>query len=188
MKITLDFLKEKNVRGENVCGELINYFIEHGLEGIDALEFIGKIRNKNFDWAVDILEILLTVKNQRCWAIYNSKLVLPLLVRYNYNIGDHVQSLIDETEKRLENPTQENIDIHNVIYLSFVLEARAIYRAAAATKAVSNAIRCAITGETDYASNSAYCAAAAYNDSDEIKQKIIDKAIELLKKQEETLC
>ena len=192
MKVTKEFLREKRA-----CTAGYKWFCENCLE-LDLEAQIKQLKQHRFDWTNWLLVRLMTLEQKRKYAIFAAEKVLDIF-ETKYPTDERPRKAIEAAEAVLENDTKEN---RSAAYAAAADaddayadadaadDASAYAAAAAAASAYDAAADAAYAADTSalaaaedsaYADDaSAYAAAAAAHAA--IKETIINKGLELIKK------
>jgi hypothetical protein len=169
MQITKKWLIKKDATKDKACKEGIKWFEKQSTK--DAKEIaILLLKDNHFDWAVWLVENIITKSQAVEWAIYSADLVLPIFEKEHPN-DDRPRKAIETAKNWLKKPTKSNQHIaHNAADAAYFLDFTATH--AAYSAAVS----------TDYAAANHASTAAIYAiDADaKFKKKIIMKGIEIV--------
>ena len=158
MKITKDWLKEKNA-----CGEGVKWFLKQkDSEGIDVVKKL--IQEDKLDWANWTIVRIMNYKQYVSYAVYAAEQVIDIYEK-KYPDDDRPRKAIEAAKKCIENPSKEN--------------KAAAYAAADAVYAAAYAAYAAYAA-ADADAAYAYAAADAAYARKEMKIKILNYGIGLL--------
>ena len=188
MKVTKEFLREKHA-----CAGGYKWFCENCLELGDLEAQIKHLSKYRYDWANWLLVRLMSLEQKRKYAIFAAKKVLHIF-EAKYPTNTRPRKAIKAAEKVLENDTKENrsaaaaaAEDAYIAYDASDVDAASVYVYAAAASAADAATAAYAAADTAtyayaYADAATAAADAAAAADDSIKETIINKGIELIKK------